>query len=186
MHRRVLAAACGALLLIGLAADPAGAAKVSPAVYVEALCTSLGDFRDTVAEGNRTVRAALDETSSLSEVKEVFVTFFDDSIAAGEQAVAELKAAGAPDIRNGAPIATTIRKAFAGITTTFTEIRDDAEALPTSGRARFRRGVEAIEARLDQASRRFTDGIEAAEERYGNVPALDRAFEAEPACAATS
>ena len=116
----------------------------------------------------------------------MFVSFLDDSIVAGKQAVAELKAAGNPDVDNGAPIATTIRKAFAGITSTFAEIRDDAKDLPTSSVRKFRRGVEAIEVRLNQASKRFSAGIDAAQKRYGNVAELDEAFAAEPACSAAS
>jgi hypothetical protein len=186
--KRVLAMFVVSFLLAAFGAagvTAAGAATSSAGEYAEALCTNLTSWQQEISDGEATVQADLQNAQSVSEVKTTFVQFLDDAVASGKVVVSELKAAGAPDVKDGAAVATTVRTAFAGIVKVFESARSDAKKLSTTDDSKFTAGVTKIQKSLDAASQKFGKAFTAAGKKY-DTKELDTAFNAEPACSQLS
>jgi hypothetical protein len=169
----------GAVALLGAAAPGAPTKEVSAEKWVRSICTALGDWEDALADA----RANQDpEATKPDELKETVVAYLDEVTEATNTLLSDLKKAGTPDVDNGKAVARVFRKGFRQARDTFADAANAAEDLDTDDQAQFDEEVAEIVTAIEEGATEIGATFDEADSEY-DVPELDEAFEAEPACA---
>ncbi len=180
--RRLVAALAAIGITTVLFASTAGAAeKVPVAQWVNGVCGTLSDWRDEVQQEADDFKGNVSSNSSISEVKDEFVQFLDDVVAATKSMLSDVRALGTPDVRQGSGIASTIRSGLGKVQKGLEDARTRAADLPTSSRAKFTSQLESIEAALDRSSSAAGDVFDSAKKKY-DTKELDAAEKKSRAC----
>ena len=167
------------MALLGAAAPGAPAKEVSAEKWVRSVCTALGKWEDALAAA----RANQDpDATEPEDRKEAVVDYLDEVTDATSTLLADLKKAGTPDVDNGKAVAKAFRKGFGQARATFVDASDAAERLETDDPAQFDDDVADIVSAIETGAGEIGETFDEADSKY-DVPELDQAFEAEPACA---
>jgi hypothetical protein len=151
LTRLVAIALVAAVPVVGLVAAPAGAntrsstpAKtVSPQQWATKFCTALGDWENSISNSQGDLQSAASGTD-LVATKTALVDFLSQAIDNTDTAIADVKAAGTPNVTNGKKISDAIVKALRKAKAIFVKAEADAEALSTADATTFGTDVQAI------------------------------------------
>lgn len=110
-------------------------------------CTALNTWQTELTQGAPDVGAATD----VEATKQSLVSFLEGAVAATQTLVADIEAAGVPDVENGEAIATEMRSAIASVGDDFSAARDDVDGLSTADPAAFAAGLSEIGTTLTEA-----------------------------------
>jgi hypothetical protein len=186
---QILAALAAGVALVGLAAcgddddsasdtttttaapsdTTAASGGVSAEDYVASVCTDIGDWATELD----TVGAELEDAAS----KDDFIATLGELKTLTTALVADVTAAGPPDIDGGEDIASTLEASIAGYVDAVDEATTLAESLPED-QNEAQEGIEQIFSDLGAAGSEIADTL-------SNVPpGLQDAVDAEPACTA--
>ena len=142
---RVLAVALASVLVFAACGgDDGGGEEEAPqdvpvADYVSDLCTSLTDWRDSVqnAESEFQQENALTGELAPEEAQEKLGAYLEDVQALTDDFVADLEAAGSPDVEGGAEVADQFVSGFEQFSAALGDLQGRVEELPTESDAAF-------------------------------------------------
>lgn len=174
-------AVLGGLALVaatGLTVAPA-AAQEKPAAWTSTICSSLGNWNDELQQLS-------DDLPSLAgksprQAKALLVEFLSSALDVTETLVDDIEDAGYPDVDRGRTVARVFQQGVKRAREIFEEAEGDAEAIPTTTKARFEARARRIQRALQRGGQQVEQLFDEAGERY-SVPELDEAFREEPAC----
>ena len=177
MLLRKSAAAIGVLATtVGFAGcGSSSSTGVSAATYVKAVCNAVGPFEKDVASRS----GALNPTTikSPAQGKTALQGFLSAVASDTDKALAQLKAAGAPDVGNGSKIESAIVAAFTQLDTAMKTAANNANSLPTTSPTAF----QAAATTLGTTVKNSMNGIGSSLSGLKSS-ALEKAAAKEPAC----
>jgi hypothetical protein len=176
----VVAAVLGALL--GVAVAPAGAVS-DPQTWGDTFCTETVTWLTGALQGAQNVQTkASDPSLTPADGKQLLVDYLQTGVASTKSFGQQVKAAGVPDIANGAKIQAALLAGIAGSGAKLATYEKAAKALPTKPAAAFGKGASKLGNRLKTFAQPFQNGLAAADKLdKGNV--LGGILETRPACA---
>jgi hypothetical protein len=161
---RVGAAALAAVVSAGLVAGCGGSSNakttssgVSATAYVTALCQAVAPFEKDVASRS----SALSNTSALtaSAGRTELVSYLDALAKDSARAVTKLKAAGTPQVTDGATFAKELLSTFTRLDTAMDRARTLAGQLSTSSPAAFKTGATQISTAVEASLGSLGSGL---------------------------
>ena len=157
-----LLAGLGLVLALAGCGDGDGAGggdTVDPQTWAESVCGSTREWVDETEARSEVVQTG-EPVTSLEEARAMMVEVLDGVEADGEEALAEIEAAGTPDVERGEET----RDAFAGVVErNLDEVRarrDEFAELDPSDPQQFQRDYEAVLGRLGSERLGFDDAFE--------------------------
>src|SRR5205085_7723652 len=118
-----------------LAAVPAGcggssgSSRVSAQAYVTSVCSAVGPFeKDLLSRSNALNVSSLNNPA---QGKRALQGFMSAVVADTDHAISQLKAAGSPNVHNGATISAAIVRAFNRLKGALVQVEAQTNALPT-------------------------------------------------------
>jgi hypothetical protein len=150
---------------------------VSPTAYVKAVCTSVGPFEKDVV----TRSSALNVTSinNAAQGKTALQGFLNAVATDTKKALAQLKAGGTPDVKNGKAIAGAIVGAFSQLDSTMTQAVKQADALPTNSPQAFKASAQKLGNTVRSSMTNIGTNLQSSTLKS---PDLEQAAAKEPAC----
>jgi len=127
-----------------------------------------------------TFQSTVTDSSSIAEVKGLFVDFLGGSIASTKTMIANVKDLGTPKVADGKGIAGVITTGVAEVQAGFKEALASAKTLPTK-QAAFQAQLDKITKKLDAASNRASKIFDSA--KY-DTKSVDSARKSDTDCAA--
>jgi hypothetical protein len=137
----VTAAVLG-LAACGGSSSNSSSSTVTPAAYVHSVCQAVGPFETDVVK--RSSALNLSTINSPSQGKTALQGFLSAIATDTKQALAKLKAAGDPNVKNGKQIAGAISNAFAQLDTTMSSAVQQAHSLPTNNATAFKAAAQKL------------------------------------------
>jgi hypothetical protein len=160
------------LLVSGLLAASlatADAATVSPDKWAPKFCKAVQKWQKTVESESNAATDAFGKMSSgdLTGVRDEFVRFLGNDVAATQTAIKSIKQAGTPSSANGAKIQRKIVGGFQSAATVFDTAKTKAQALSTTDAESFVDDATKIQDGLSSATDVF-------EKNFSDVSTLDK------------
>ena len=169
---------------LALSIAPASAKTVPVKTWVKGICTNLVEWQNDLQQQSDTFQSAVTDSSSISEVKDMFVDFLDGAITSTKTMIADVKALGTPKVADGKGIAEVITTGLTEVQTGFKEALASAKTLPNK-QAAFKAQLDTITKKLDASSNRASKVFDSAEKQY-DTKSLDAARKNATDCAALS
>lgn len=156
--------------------DDGGGDSVSAGDYASDICTAFFDWRDAIQERQTELGSSLGPDAAPQEGKDALQGFLDDVVAASDQLVEDVDAAGTPDVENGEEAADALQTTAERARDRLAQAQDEVADLPTDSPEAF-----------GEAADQFGDDIQAA---LGDIeglqdiesPELEQALDEEEAC----
>ncbi len=183
---RSLAVTASLLLVLALSSVAAGAAQnASPKRWVSVFCGSVVTWEKTV----KTDTTKLDNTLAglgkggkvdIPGVKKKLVGFLKGVVHSTDTMIKQIKAVGAPDVKNGSKIQSGVLSAFGQLRKAFDDARKSAEKLPTGSAKTFSTKALALAKTIQSSANRIGVAFSALD-KYSTKP-LNDAAKKDPAC----
>lgn len=164
-------------------AGPASAATVSPQEWAPKFCTAFIDWQSQVkSDGDAAQEALSGNATNLELAKSQLTAFLAKSVKNTNAAAKSLRAAGSPDVSNGAAIEAKLVKVLEDVSKVFRSAGKTAASAPTNNAKKFLAVASKITKALNQGGTKVSSGI-------GSIGSLDKdktlstVLSAEPACA---
>jgi hypothetical protein len=170
----VAIAGCG-----GSSNSSASSSTVSPAAYVHSVCQAVGPFETDVVK--RSSALNLSTISSPGQGKTALQGFLTAISTDSKKALAQLKAAGAPNVKNGQQISNAISNAFAQLGTTMNQAVKQAQSLPTNSAAGFKAGAQSLGSTVRTSMAKIGTNLQSTTLKS---KALEQAASKDPTCKA--
>jgi hypothetical protein len=157
------------------ASGSSGSSAASPSAYVKAICSTIGPFEKDVA--SRSSALSPSSINSAAEGKTALIGFLGAMATDTDHAVAQLKAAGTPNVKNGKAIAAAVVSAFTQLKTALAQASAQAAALPTSSPTAFRNAANTLGKTVRTSMSGIGSGLTAL-----TSPDLEKAAAADATC----
>lgn len=161
---------------------PAGAVMpakaASPAAWATSVCTSVGDWVDTIERA--AAKAVSTNTTTPKAAKKSLTKLLDQTLKATNTLVAKIKKAGPPDVADGPNLASILRQQYQQLTKSLKNASKSLQRASTSDSATFDAAARSVEDALESAFEQSQTAFNAA--GMLDVEPLAKAFLAEPAC----
>ena len=154
-----------------------GNSAISPSAYVKSVCSSVGPFEKDVV--NRSSTLDLATITDAAQGKAALQGFLQAVSEDTDRALAQLKSAGAPNVKNGKEIAGAIVSAFTDLKSTMVQAVNQAGALPTDSAAAFKADAQALGTTVRASMTRIGTNLQSSTLRSAEV---EKAAADEPAC----
>jgi hypothetical protein len=157
--------------------DDGGGESVAVGEYASDICTAFFGWRDAIQEGQTDLASSLESDAAPQEGKDALQGFLDNAVAASDQLIEDVEAAGTPDTENGEEAADVLQTAAEQARDRLADAQADVGDLPTDS-------PEAFSA----AAAQFGNDVQAALGESGeglqdvDSPELNQAFDEEEAC----
>jgi hypothetical protein len=151
---------------------------VSAQSYVNSVCTAVNAFAADLTARAKAVAPAVATASSATQRKAALQQYVGAVITDTRAAVTRLRAAGTPQVSNGATVAATLVNAFEQVETTYTKARRQVAALPTGSVSAFESGVTSIIEDVNRSDADVSKHVSA----IRNQASLKAAAKKSPAC----
>lgn len=180
----LLSAAALAFAAVGCGGDGGGDSSASgtkPEEWASSVCGALQTWEDDLKAGSQQLSADLRSSSDLKSVKQKLVTFLENAEQSTKEMVSDVKAAGAPDVKDGEAIHRDLESGLTEAQTSFERAVTQAKKLPTNDPQALTTGLTTLAGRiqteLTATGKHFSD----LEGKY-DVGDLNEAMTDEPAC----
>lgn len=170
--RRLLAAACAALVITGCG----GSSTVTPATYVKSVCLALGNWTNTIQSARVALESAGAATASRQVAKVDYQRFLGSLVTATRRATTALRRAGVPAVNHGRQVADRLTRAFTQASQGLSRASLTAGAIRTDSTASFQSGAGVVSAQIKSALERI------AQVQPGQNRQLRSAAASQPAC----
>ncbi len=150
--------------------------NVAPAKWAKSVCTAIGTWNSQLAQASTLV-----PHPDAAGTKAALSSYLGDAITTTNAVTKALKAAGTPKVTNGAAIAKVFVSAFGDAAKGLTGAVGTVAALPTGDATAFTTAAAGVESQIQGVLTAATTKVGGLPKRYDSS-ALDRAFDAEPAC----
>lgn len=119
---------------------------MTPAAYAHAACSAVGTLAKDVQSETAKFQTQLSLTKGKnpSGVKPTLEKFLATISSRTDQAVAQLKAAGTPNVANGKHASSALLNGMSGFSATLRSVSAQARALPTNSAVAFQTGVRRL------------------------------------------
>jgi hypothetical protein len=152
-----------------------------PDEWASSVCGSLQTWEDDLQSGSRQLSADLRTSSDLKSVKQKLVAFLEDAQQSTEKMVSDVKAAGAPAVKDGPAIQQDLESGLTGAQNSFERAVTQAKKLPTNNPGALTTGLttlaQTIQTELTATGQHFSN----LENKY-DVSDLNEAMKDEPSC----
>jgi hypothetical protein len=119
-----------------------GSSGVSAGSYVKAICSSIGPFEKDVQ--SRSSALDLSSITNVADGKTALVGFLTAMVSDTDKAVAQLKAAGDPNVKNGKAIASGVVTAFSKLKQALQQAASQANSLPVTSPTAFKTAATTL------------------------------------------
>lgn len=173
-----LRAAIGLLVVLAVCAGcgSSSSSKVSTATYVKSVCSAIAPLEGDIV--NRT-KALSNSNQDAVQAKKALEGFLAAVAQDADRAVANIRAAGTPDLDKGDAVAADIVKAFSQLRDAMHAAKAKASSLPTDSPSTYKTAAQA----LNDSLRQSLNNIDAS--GLSN-PAIEQAAAKEPVCKSLS
>lgn len=172
----VAAAGCG-----GGGDSSSSSSGTKPDEWASSVCGSLQTWEDDLQSGSQQLSADLRTSSELKSVKQKLVAFLEDAQQSTEKMVSDVKAAGAPAVKDGPAIQQDLESGLTGAQNSFERAVTQAKKLPTNNPRALTTGLttlaQTIQSELTATGQHFSN----LENKY-DVSDLNEAMKDEPSC----
>jgi prophage DNA circulation protein len=172
----VAAAGCG-----GGGDSSSSSSGTKPDKWASSVCGSLQTWEDDLQSGSQQLSADLRSSGDLKSVKQKLVAFLEDAQQSTEKMVSDVKAAGAPAVKDGPAIQQDLESGLTGAQNSFERAVTQAKKLPTNNPRALTTGLttlaQTIQSELTATGRHFSN----LENKY-DVSDLNEAMKDEPSC----
>jgi hypothetical protein len=142
--RRAALVCIVALAFAGCGGSGGSPGGVSATKYATSVCRALGPFERQIATGSRALSPLSGSTSTPAQRKAMLERFLDAAARESGTAVAQLKAAGHPEIAHGRSIATAFVVAFTRLQKAMENAAAASRRLPTGSADAFRSAAASL------------------------------------------
>jgi hypothetical protein len=183
---KTLAVTASALLVFLLSGVAAGASQSSsPKKWVSVFCGSVLTWEHTVKSNSASLSNAISGLSTggkvdLHAARAKLVGFLDGLVKSTNTMIGNVKATGAPDVKNGSKIQKGVLDALGQIAKAFNDGKKSAQQLPTSNAKSFSKAAVALGETIQSSTNRIGAAFGALS-KYSSKP-LDDAAKKTPAC----
>ena len=172
----VAAAGCG-----GGGDSSSSSSGTKPDEWASSVCGSLQTWENDLQSGSQQLSADLGASSDLKSVKQKLVAFLEDAQQSTEKMVSDVKAAGAPAVKDGPAIQQDLESGLTGAQNSFERAVTQAKKLPTNNPRALTTGLttlgQTIQSELTATGEHFSN----LENKY-DVSELNEAMKDEPTC----
>jgi hypothetical protein len=168
MLTTVAVAACG---------GSSGSSGVTPSAYVKSVCMAVGPFEKDVV--SRSSALDLATIKSAAQGKTALQGFLTAVAADTNQALAKLKSAGAPNVKNGKAIAGAIVGAFSQLNGTMKTAVQQADSIPTNSPTAFKNAAQGLGSTVRTSMTKIGTNLQSSTLKS---PQLERAAAKETTC----
>jgi len=123
------------VLLAGCGGADEKQAQVTPSSFVSQVCTSVGAWQQGIQSGSEQLDRKLKSAGSPADAKLALEQLVASWVASSERVVANLHAAGVPDVKGGATISAALVNTFQSAATDLRTLEGEVRSLPTGGSA---------------------------------------------------
>jgi hypothetical protein len=164
-----------------LGAVPAGAAT-SPQKWAHSVCGALDSWVDEVHAASEKVAAS--KPTSAANVRKKLTKLLARTQSETSALIADLKAAGQPDVKGGKQIAATIREGFRQVLSSIADAKKSLAKVKTKDSTAFMNAARSVQDALESS----LEGVQAAFSavRTADVAPLLAAFAADKRCEAVA
>ena len=155
--------------------DGGGSADVGD--YASDICTAFTDWTQAIQDRQTELQEGLQPGASPQEGKDALQGFLDDAVAASDQLVEDVDAAGTPDTENGEEAADALQGAAEGARDKLAEAQENVAELPTDSPQAFGEAADQFGNDVRSALEGVGDGLQDID-----TPELDEAIDQEQAC----
>jgi len=127
-----------------------GSSGTSPAAYVKSVCTTLGKWSSSIRTASSRLQSASTGATSLANGKQQYVAFIRALVSDTDTAVSRLKDAGAPNIKNGKQISSTLVSTFTQAKAGLSNAASEATRIPVSSAAAYQAGASGVSIQIRQ------------------------------------
>jgi len=170
------AAGCG-----GGGGSSSSSSGTDPGEWSSTVCGALQTWEDDLKSGSDQLSTDLRSSTDLKAVKQKLVTFLEDARESTQKMVSDVKAAGAPDVKDGPAIQQDLVSGLTGAQNSFDRAVTRAKKLPTNNPQALTAGLttlaQTIQSELTATGRHFSN----LEGKY-DVSDLNEAMKDKPAC----
>ena len=182
----VLVSVLAVLALSGVAAGAIETQSSTPKKWVSTFCGSLVTWEHTVKSSSvklSSTIAALKKGGKvdLPVAKGKLVGFLGGLVKSTDRLTGQIKAIGAPSVKNGSKLQKGVLDAFGQINTAFKNAKTAAQKLPTNNTTKFSKGAVAVASTITAGANQVRAAF-AELSRY-STKSLDNAAKEDPACA---
>jgi len=157
------------------------ASGTKPETWSASVCGALQTWTDDLKTGSQNLSADLRKSSDLKSVKQKLVAFLEDAEQSTRKMVQDVKAAGAPAVKDGPAIQSDLENGLTDAQNSFHRAVAKAKKLPTNDPAALTTGLTSlgtqIQSELTSTGQHFSN----LEKKY-DVGDLNKAMAGEPSC----
>ncbi|HMK12026.1 MAG TPA: hypothetical protein VK461_10625 [Acidimicrobiales bacterium] len=146
------------------------------------VCGAVGTWLDGINASNTKLNEDVQGLTDLNQIRDVLVGFLNDSVSLTDDMINGVKAAGAPNVKNGEQLSADLVAALSPVKDTFEKAANDAKSLPTNDPTAFSQAATKLGQSITDSQSEFSSSFDALQEKYDD-PALNTAFDQVPACA---
>jgi hypothetical protein len=175
---RRLVGAIAAVVALAACGSSSHRNTVSARSYVNSVCSAVNAFAADVTARAKAVAPAVVTAGSATQRKAALQQYVGAVIADTRAALTRVRAAGTPQISNGATVAATLVDAFKQVEATYTRAGRQVAALPTHSVSGFESGVASIVEGVNSSDADISKRVSA----IRNTASLRAAAKKSPAC----
>jgi hypothetical protein len=170
------AAGCG-----GGGDSSSSSSGTNPDEWASSVCGSLQTWEDDLRSGSQQLSADLGTSSDLKSVKQKLVTFLENAETSTEKMVSDVKATGAPDVKDGPAIQQDLESGLTEAQTSFERAVTQAKKLPTDNPRALTTGLSTLAQTIQSELTATGNHFSSLEGKY-DVGELNKAMADEPVC----
>jgi len=137
----------------------ASVAAIDAATYAASLCTSISDWQQSLADGNRTFQDAVSATPTPQDVKDALTIYLTSAVQDTQTMLDQVQALGAPAGAEDASAAMVT--ALTNVKTLFETVLSSVESLDTTNPASMATALTDLVPQLQQGAQDVSDAIAA-------------------------
>ncbi len=187
MRRLTVALLATCFLLVGTAcgggSSDSASKPVDVALYAGAVCTALSVWDQQLESASAVLAQRTNTENDLTKVRAEFISFFGGAIDETDGMLADIEAAGVPDVDNGEKVAAAVLKSLRVFRPILVEARAKAKTLPVDDEQLFTTQTQTLGTRFGFERSGLATLFEAVGEQY-KTPELTRAANADATCRA--
>lgn len=157
------------------------ASGTKPETWAASVCGALQTWSDDLKSGSQNLSSDLKNSSDLKSVKQKLVAFLENAEKSTEKMVQEVKAAGAPAVKDGPAIQNDLENGLTEAQNSFQRAVAKAKKLPTSNPAALTTGLTSLGAQIQSELTGTGQHFSNLESKY-DAGDLNKAMADEPAC----
>ena len=170
------AAIAGASILAGCGSS-SSSSGISAGAYVKSVCTAVSPFEKDIVSRSQALNAT--SLSNAAQGKQALQGFLKAVSSDTQQALAQLKNAGQPNVKNGKQISTAIVGAFSQLNGAMASALTQANSLPTNSPEAFKTAAQQLSTNIRTSMTSIGSSLQS---NTLKSQALEQAAAKEPTC----